>query len=110
MVCLNRVTINGDISNLVETELNREGIIIYAQDTRHILFVVQSVNCPHHEWFHKLLEKYPDIWIKVEWQNDEKNGGAEGYAGIWIIHMNEHMVPEIHSMDWKEYSIYGIFR
>jgi hypothetical protein len=52
---------------------------------------------PPTEFFKSLLEKYPDIWLKCDW-NEEG-----GMAGIFLGYTNEKKAVEIHEMEWQDW-------
>ena len=57
-----------------------------------------SKNQPDFKWLDSLLDKYPNCWVKNEW-NEEG-----GLAGVWVgsVIDNKKIIKE---MDWRDLSI-----
>ena len=51
---------------------------------------------PDFEWLSNLLTKYPDCWIKNEW--DEEGG----MAGVWVGFVDKNNSKIIKQMDWVD--------
>jgi hypothetical protein len=112
--CWNRITITcardqltikedaAELTNLVMNELKNKSIKMKTRGQRGIIFSLWSANEPNFEWLKSLLNKYPNCWVKNEW-NEE--GGS---AGVWIgsVKNNEHIIKEL---EWDDICIEGKF-
>ena len=110
--CYNNITITCDdvkeINNLFENELTREegrdynngfyyykNITIYKKCCKGVKFQQLTDWKPDYEWLESLLNKYPNCWVKNEW-NEEG-----GIAGLWVGSVKNG----IQSISWEDLSI-----
>ena len=63
-----------------------------------IYFIMYSAWVPDYKWLESLLEKYPDCWVKNEWQEEG------GLAGYWIGYFDENE-QVIQYNCWRDLSI-----
>lgn len=119
--CWNHITITcrnseyiEEINNFVVNELDRlnnelkdhedaytyeEMITIKKKGRRGIMFRMWSAWSPDYEWLSGLLDKYPNCWIKNEW---EEEGGL---AGVWIGCMSDNNEKDIQKLTWHDLCI-----
>jgi hypothetical protein len=112
-LCTNFITIackdEEVLDNLVRNELQfsdgnnnyvyNETINMIKRGCRGIVFEIFTADNPPYEWLAKLIDTYPNCWIKNEWCNEI------GIAGIWICFINiENNEPVIHDFCWNDLS------
>jgi len=109
--CTNYVTITCKDEEVLNT-LVRENLQFYDGDNyvykEHvkmikrgclgIYFNIWSAWNPDYKWLESLLEKYPDCWVKNEWQEEG------GLAGVWIGYFDENE-QVIHNYCWRDLCI-----
>ena len=111
-VCYNHITITcedvTELNKLFENELTREegrdykNITIVKKCCKGIQFQQLTAWKPEYEWLESLVTKYPNCWVKNEW--DEEGG----LAGVWVGSVQRG----IQSVSWEDLSIdakYHIF-
>lgn len=76
-----------------------EVIKIYKRGKLGIVFKLWSAWGPDIRWFETILENYPELWIKNEW-NEEG-----GMAGVWVGYMKNNNQKAIESLSWRDLSI-----
>ena len=115
--CWNRMTITcenrefvDELTNLVLNELkHKEGnkhvyhetVHMIQRGTRGIIFEIWSAWNPDYEWLESLLDKYPNCWVKNEW-NEEG-----GVAGVWVGFVNNNNEKIIKDLTWDDICIEG---
>jgi hypothetical protein len=111
--CWNHITITCEDQNqlkrLVKNELQEmsedktfvyhETIEMIKRGVNGIIFRKWSPWNPNYEWLEELLTKYPECWIKNEW--DEEGG----MAGVWVGFTNENGEKMIKQMTWDDLCI-----
>jgi hypothetical protein len=110
--CWNNITIicedSKELDKLFINELTREedrdygiefyyykNITIQKKCFNGIIFQQLTSWKPQYEWLESLLTKYPNCWVKNEW-NEEG-----GIAGVWVGSVKNG----IQSMSWEDLSI-----
>ena len=110
--CWNNITITCDdleeLNNLFINELTREEGPDYEEEFYYYKNIHIEKRClkgakirqltawtPDYEWLESLLTKYPNCWIKNEWNEEGGN------AGVWVGSAKK----EIQSMQWEDLSI-----
>lgn len=76
----------------------KEHVKMIKRGHRGIYFSMYSAWQPDYKWLESLLEKYPDCWIKNEWQEEG------GLAGYWIGYFDENE-QVINDSCWRDLSI-----
>lgn len=54
---------------------------------------------PDIKWLNGLLDKYPDCWVKNQW--DEEGG----MAGVWVGFVDESGKKQVQDMCWRDLCI-----
>ena len=110
--CWNNITIicedSKELDKLFINELTREedrdygiefyyykNITIQKKCFNGIIFQQLTAWKPQYEWLESLLTKYPNCWVKNEW-NEEG-----GIAGVWVGSVKNG----IQSISWEDLSI-----
>ena len=110
--CWNNITIicedSKELDKLFINELTREegrdygnvfyyykNITIQKKCFKGIIFQQLTAWKPQYEWLESLLTKYPNCWVKNEW-NEEG-----GIAGVWVGSVKNG----IQSISWEDLSI-----
>lgn len=107
--CTNVITITckskESLTTLIKDELSfdedtmdKNEFKIIQQGDYGVIFKIWSPWEPNYEWLETLSSKYPECWIKNEW-NEEG-----GQAGIWIGYIKDS-VPIIKKFTWDDLSI-----
>lgn len=109
--CTNFITITCKdeevLNKLVREELQifdgnnyvyKEYVKMKKRGYRGIYFIMYSAWTPDYKWLERLLEKYPDCWVKNEWQEEG------GLAGYWIGYFDENE-QVIQDSCWRDLSI-----
>ena len=109
--CTNYITITCKdeevLNKLVREELQiydgnnyvyKEHVRMIKRGYRGIYFDIWSAWNPDYKWLESLLEKYPDCWVKNEWQEEG------GLAGYWIGYFDENE-QVIQDSCWRDLSI-----
>lgn len=88
------------VTNELQHRLNDEPNRMKQRGRRGVICSIWSANEPDFEWLKSLLTKYPNCWIKNEW-NEE--GGS---AGVWVGYVKNNE-PFIKELEWDDISIEG---
>jgi hypothetical protein len=105
--CWNNITIAShynpnQLQELINTEFKDKKIEIQQQGKHGIKLMLWSAWKPNYEWLESFVTKYPDCWIKNDW-NEE--GGT---AGVWIGgRLFKDDASSIKKFQWKDIPIEG---
>lgn len=99
--CWNHLTITCDnpdeLTDLIISEIkDHHQCSIKKRGEKGVIMNIWSPNAPDFEWLSDLLTKYPDCWIKNEW--DEEGG----MAGVWVGFVDKNNNKIIKQMDWAD--------
>ena len=106
--CWNNLTIAShdnptQLINLMENEFIGKKIEkIHTQGKQGVKLLLWSAWKPDFKWLKSLVEKYPECWIKNEW-NEEG-----GKAGVWVGgSLYKGNPSKIQSLEWDDICIEG---
>jgi len=98
--CWNHLTITCDnpdeLTELIINEIkDHHQSVIRKRGEKGVIMRTWSPWAPDFVWLSQLLDKYPDCWIKNEW--DEEGG----MAGVWVgyVSKDEKIIKQ---MDWVD--------
>jgi hypothetical protein len=98
--CWNHLTITCDnpdeLTELILNEIkDHHQSVIRKRGEKGVIMRTWSPWAPDFVWLSQLLDKYPDCWIKNEW--DEEGG----MAGVWVgyVRKDEKVIKQ---MDWVD--------
>jgi hypothetical protein len=98
--CWNHLTITCDnpdeLTELILNEIkDHHQSVIRKRGEKGVIMRTWSPWAPDFVWLSQLLDKYPDCWIKNEW--DEEGG----MAGVWVgyVSKDEKIIKQ---MDWVD--------
>jgi hypothetical protein len=106
IVCINEDII-GELNKLIMNELQykknnqyvyNNTINIIKKGKRGIEFNLWSQWSPDFEWLKSLIHKYPNCWIKNEWNCDS------GLAGVWLGYNDTNKNIIIKNKSWDNLS------
>jgi hypothetical protein len=92
-------SLKDELKDLKNAYSYEEIVTIKKKGRRGIMFRMWSAWKPDYYWLEGLLEKYPNCWIKNEW-NEEG-----GLAGVWIGFMNDNNDKDIQRLTWNDLCI-----
>ncbi len=107
IVCLNE-DVTGELKKLIMNELQ------YKKDDKYIYNNTININkkgrrgihfnlllpwSPDFEWLENLLNKYPNCWIKNEWNIEC------GLKGVWLGFIDTNKKVVIKNMSWDDLSL-----
>ncbi len=99
--CWNHLTITCPVpfvlNRLIDMEIREyHQCITKTRGERGVRICIWSPNEPDFDWLSDLLYKYPDCWIKNEW--DEEGGRA----GVWVGFVDNNDNKVIKQMEWAD--------
>jgi hypothetical protein len=106
--CWNHITITceledktGELQSLFVNELqNNTTVEIIKKAKRGIIFDIWSAWNPDYEWLESLLYRYPNCWVKNEWNEEAGN------AGVWVGYVVDNK-PVVRHLAWEDISVEG---
>ena len=104
--CLNYITIvchenPPQLQLLHDEQLNTENHHIVKKSKQGIIVKIWTKWNPDYDWLDGLVEKYPECWIKNEWEEEG------GYAGVYVNGSLFGKKSERTSVTWNDICIEG---
>jgi hypothetical protein len=78
---------------LVQNYFGPANVKMHRTSERYLYMSYAFRNQPCYDYLLHILQKYPQVWMKNEYDTEE------GFCGVWVAHMQRYM-PSILMVDW----------